>query len=244
MGQIDKNLEQHQVGHFGFSATRLPALLSPEYTLVTIAVDRSGSTLGFQTQMESTLKKIVSACAMSPRHDSLLIRVVAFASQTVELHGFKLLSEINVDDYDGVLKAGGTTVLYDASCDAIEAMSHYGKLLTEKDYTVNGIVFIMTDGEDMGSKYSVKEVAKNLDSVVANEDLESLISVLIGINIQDPYMKNKLDEFNVQAGFTGFMCFSDAEEKSLAKIAQFTSQSISSQSQALGSGGPSRSIVF
>ena len=114
-----------KAGHFGFTATKIDDLLASEYTLVSLVFDRSGSTGMFQNEMEDCLKRVIKACQRSPRADNLMIRVVTFDSQLVEEHGFKLLSSINLDAYDGCLRAGGVTALFDAAVDGIEVVPQF-----------------------------------------------------------------------------------------------------------------------
>lgn len=239
-----QNLQQQVAGPFKFSATRIEDLGASEYTLCTIIADRSGSVSSFQLAMEAALKEILSACLKSQRADNLLVRLLTFDGHVQEVHGFKLLSEIKPDDYDGVLSAGGTTALFDAAADGITATNAYGRTLLQQDFSVNGIVFVITDGEDVSSSSTVNQVKQALEAAVSGENLESLVSVLIGVNIQSPHIKQLLDNFYQQAGFTQFEVLEKADKNSLAKLAQFVSKSISSQSQALGSGGPSQSITF
>jgi uncharacterized protein YegL len=242
-----ESLQKHNGGHFQFSATRiadLEASGSSAYTLVTIIADRSGSTSGFQTEMEAALKSIVDACQKSDRADNLMIRVITFDSQHKEEHGFKLLSSIVLDDYNGILAPGGMTALYDAAVDGIEATNTYGRQLLEKDFDVNGIVFVITDGGDNESSNGINQVNEALTNAVTGENLESMVSILIGVNIQSHQLQQLLDDFHKQAGFTQFVPLADANKNTLAKLAQFVSKSISSQSQYLGTGGPSASIVF
>ncbi|RDJ35531.1 MAG: hypothetical protein DWQ19_11995 [Crenarchaeota archaeon] len=239
-----QSLQQHNAGHFGFSAAKIEDLGATEYTLVTIVADRSGSTHGFQQNMEAVLKEVIGACQKSPRADNLLVRYISFSSHHQEEHGFELLSSLVPDQYDGTLPPAGSTSLFDASVDAIEASNNYGKQLTDQDFDVNGIVFVITDGEDNISKTTANQVKAALEQAVKGENLESMVSVLIGVNVQDPYVAAALNDFNNTAGFTQYVELDNANKNTLAKLAQFVSKSISSQSQALGSGGPSQSIVF
>jgi len=232
---------KHAAGHFGFSATNIDDLGASEYTLVTIAADRSGSTSGFQKDMENCLKEIAKACQQSPRAENLMLRLVTFDSTHVESHGFKLLQDCNLNDYDATLAPGGATALYDASIDAVEATSNYGQSLMDQDYLANGIVIVMTDGWENSSKLNdVAYVKKALETAVRDETLESLVSILIGVNAAQA--GQGLQDYANDAGFTQYVELKDASKSTLAKLAQFVSQSISSQSQALGSGGPSAPV--
>ena len=76
------------------------------------------------------------------------------------------------------------------------------------------------------------------------ESLESLVSILVGVNVQDPTLSQLLMELYRDAGFTQYVELADASPEALARLAGFVARSILSQSVALGSGGPSRSLVF
>ena len=240
----DVNLVQRKAGHFGFSAVKMDDLGASEYTLVVVVEDHSGSVVDFRVDMENALKEIVKACAYSDRADNLVLRVVRFDDFSEEVHGFKLLSQCNVDDYNGVLTPGNMTALYDAAANGIESVTNFGKELQEQDFNVNAIVFVVTDGCDNRSTLTPKQVKEALGKAVKGECLESLVSILIGVNITEPSVAAELQKFNTEAGFTQYVELADANKKTLAKLAQFVSKSISSQSQALGTGGPSQSVTF
>ncbi|UCE66565.1 MAG: hypothetical protein JSU85_00700, partial [Candidatus Zixiibacteriota bacterium] len=56
--------------------------------------------------------------------------------------------------------------------------------------------------------------------------------------------KAYLDDFKDKANLQQFVNAGNATPKTLAKLANFISKSISSQSQSLGTGGPSQSLSF
>lgn len=246
MPRFDEVMESRKVPgtHFGYTGTRLADLTgATEYTLVTIVLDESGSTSSFKAEMEKCVQEIVKACRYSPRADNLMLRLVCFGSTHREEHGFKLLQSCNPDDYMGCYHSGGSTALFDASFDSIEATRDYAKQLSDNEYLCNAIVFVLTDGEDNASTLNAKQVQEALAKCVSSEALESLVSILIGVNATAS-ISAYLDKFNKEAGFTQYVELKDASEKTLAKLAAFVSKSISSQSQALGSGGPSQSLTF
>jgi uncharacterized protein YegL len=239
----ESQLIQHKTGHFGFSAVGLDDLGASEYTLVTIVADRSGSTQGFQQAMEKVLKELAKACVRSDRADNLMIRLVAFEDFAEEVHGFKLLSQINQADYDRVLYPGGMTALYDAAVDAIEATTNYAEVLAKQDYMTNGFVVVITDGMDNRSKMTPNKVKEALAKAVKSEFLESIMSILVAVNVGDSSVKTALQDFNTTVGFTQYVELNDADEKTFARMACWLSQSVSSQSSALGK-GLSQSINF
>ena len=244
----DDTMQQGQIGGsgFSFSGTRIDHLTATSYTLVTIVIDASGSVTPFAQQLRDMLKMAVLACKKSPRSDNILVRVLTFNSgfyQTRgidEIHGFKPLADIDPDSYAPIHPTGGTP-LFDATYSAIGATVAYGKQLTDLDYTVNAINFIITDGADTGGAATPAMIKAEVEKVIVGEQLESMINVLIGINVAQA--SAFLDRFRTEADLTNFIDAGDATPEKLAKIGEFISQSISSQSVHLGTGGPSQQIA-
>ena len=235
-------------GTYGYSAISLDdeRIGATEYTLVTIVVDVSGSVGGYKTEMEEAIKEIVASCGKSPRKDNLMIRIVTFDDEMSELHGFKLLIDCNPDDYTNCLTIGGCTALFDASNNAIAATNDYAKKLGDNEFDANAIVVILTDGMDNSSNEATSStIKKTLQASVKEESLESMLSILVGVGVGGwDEVKDALSDFQTDAGITQYVEIADANSSTLAKLAKFVSQSISAQSQALGSGGSSQALQF
>jgi uncharacterized protein YegL len=227
----DPNMEENQLPNtsFGYSAVRIDDLEATEYTLVTLVIDTSGSVYHFQKELESCIKEIVNSCKFSPRADNLMIRLVGFSNDLYEIHGYKLLSQCNIDDYKNILNCGGATALYDAAETGIRATSDYGKTLIDNDFSANGVVYVLTDGEDNSSVYGPKEVHNSIKEALNEESLDSINTILVSLNTDLSGLKDV-------CGFDSHVTVKDANAKALAKLAQFVSKSISAQSQSLGSG--------
>lgn len=242
---LNESLQLTKVGNFKFSTTKLEDLGADSYTLATIVIDLSGSTSPYIKDMEKALKEIINACLSAPRADNLLVRLLVFSDDVQEIHGFKLLSSINVDDYTNVLKPGGMTALYDACENSIRATNIEGRRLLDKDYAVNGYFIVITDGADNRSVVNMSSVKKALDEAVTGENMESMFSILVEVNPNgDASLQRYLDDFFNSVGFTQKEVLKDLTAKGFAKLANFISKSISSQSQAIGSGGPSQKLTF
>ena len=229
-------------GNFTFTGARIAGLGATEYTLVTVAVDVTGSTAGFADELRAMLVASVEACKKSPRSDNLLLRAILFSTHVggvQELHGFKPLIEIDPNAYP-VFHPDGMTPLYDATYSAIGALVEYGADLMANDYLANGIAFIITDGLNNVGTATPKMILEKIASVQSEEKLESLLTILVGINA-GVYEKQLLG-FQQAAGIDKYIDAGDATKAKLAKLAAFVSQSVSSQSQALGTGGPSQNI--
>jgi uncharacterized protein YegL len=250
MPKILNNMENVKLpgSNYVYSMTKKDNLTSAEYTLVSVAVDVSGSVLNFSKELENCLKEVVNSCKLSPRADNLLVRVVKFGSDVVEHHGFKLLSEINLDDYNDFYDSyngSRATALYDANVDSLEALGDSGSRLTKDDYTVNSIHFCITDGVDyQGSTYGPEKVAELQTKIKQGEMVESLLSILVKVNVTDSLCSSKLDEFKDKGKFDQVIDVGDANSKNMAKLAKFVSKSISSQSKSLGSNNASQTLNF
>jgi len=235
-------------GTYGYSAISLDdeRIGATEYTLVTICVDVSGSVSSYKTEMEEAIKEIVDSCNKSPRKDNLMIRIVTFDDDMQEMHGFKLLVDCKPSDYTDCLTIGGCTALFDASNNAIEATNDYAKKLGENEFDANAIVVILTDGCDNRSNVATPAtIKKTLQASVQEEALESMLSILVGVGVGGyGGVAQALDDFRTEAGITQYVEIADANSSTLAKLAKFVSQSISAQSQALGTGGVSQTLQF
>ena len=103
-------------GTFTFSGKKIDKLGALQYTVVTIAVDVSGSVSGFADELLKCVKNIILACQKNQRSDFMVIRLITFGSVITEIHGFRELTDIDVDDYDD-LDPSGMTVLFDGATD-------------------------------------------------------------------------------------------------------------------------------
>jgi len=188
----------------------------------------------------------VESCKKSPRSENLLIRVATFNSNGIEeVHGFTLLSNINVDDYDGCVNPAGMTPLWDASLNAVESLQTYGKQLFSQEYLCNGIFFVITDGGENSSRVAdMDKIKSTIQSIRINEELESVDAILIGVNDNHTSLKQELDSYKADAGFDQYVSLGDVSPGKLAKLAQWVSNSISSTSQVLGTGGASQPVSW
>ncbi len=245
---------------FTYSMTRITDLEASEYTLVSLINDVSPSVEPFVSEMEQVNKVVIESCQESPRAANLMIRHSMFCGHVREAHGWKMLTNIKPDDYIGSLKIGGSTALFDGSLEGIEVLLDTGEKLTASKFTVNGIAFIITDGENVHSHATPTMIRTKLEAARQKEKLESLVTILIGVgcgdaddpktgrpltprNPREQSLYDYLKGFQKEAGLTHFLPMKDASKNSLAKLAAFISKSISSQSQALGTGGPSQALT-
>jgi uncharacterized protein YegL len=249
MPKFMNDMEKRSIGgtHFQFSGKKIDTLGATEYTLAVLVIDRSGSVFGYEGNINKAVQEVVKSCRRSPRADNLLLRVVTFDHDVEEFHGFKTLMDCNEADYASVCVPRCTTALYDATYNGIMSAVQYGKDLIDNDFAVNCALFVITDGADNASTVTRKMVADALAQARQSESLESIMPVLIGVgdgSDDQTGLGGYLQDFKDEAGFQQYISIDRADEKKLAKLGGFISQSISSQSQALGSGGGSKSLSF
>ena len=243
---VDADEVHKTTSNFKYSAIEIDKLEGSEYTVVQILVDATGSVFNFKTELESAVKSVVESCKKSPRSENLLVRVATFNSNGIEeVHGFTLLSNINVDDYDGCVTPAGMTPLWDASLNAVESLQTYGKQLFAQEYLCNGIFFVITDGGENSSRVAdLDKIKSTISNIRVNEELESVDAILIGVNDTHTSLRQELGKYKDDAGFDQYVSLGDVSPGKLAKLAQWVSNSISSTSQVLGTGGASQPVSF
>lgn len=230
--------------NYHFSAVKMEKLGAAEYTLVNIALDASGSVDVFRKQLEAMIKTVVKSCQKSPRADNLMLRLTIFNNSVKEVHGFKLLSDIKESDYDDFLICDGLTALSEAADEGVQSLSVYGKQLTENEYLANGLLVVITDGMGNCGRATPAEVKKSIENARKSEMLESVSVVLIGVTNGAVDVDAYLMKFAGDTGITQYIDIGNATPGKIAKLGGFISHSISSTSQALGSGGPSQPVQF
>lgn len=225
---------------FQFSSIKIEKLGSSEYTLVTIAMDTSGSISPYQSDLVNMLNSIVDACKKSPRAENLLIRVLTFDDQARELHGFIPLQNI-IQYQQNDLNCGGCTALYDAMYSAVTATAIFGENLVDQDYDVNAVIYVCTDGGDNSSSFRPAKIANEIEKIAQAEKIESLTTILIGMG-----GAGELTTFKNEAKLTQTIDMGDITPGKLARLAGFVSKSISSSSASLGTGSaaPVPSLTF
>ena len=239
-------------GTFTFSAKKIEKLGALQYTVVTIAIDISGSVAGFADNLLKCLKAIIEACRKNQRAEFLVIRVITFASEIEEVHGFRELSDIDSDQYPD-FSPSGFTCLFDAGYDAIGSTIEYSRQMVEQGYDVNGAVYIITDGgENPGGGHrtiaSPRMIKEKIENALKEEQLESIITTIIALydpnSVWASDTQRDLTYFQVESNMTKYIEVGEATPENLAKLADWVSASVSSQSDQVGSNAPSQVLDF
>lgn len=229
---------------FQFSAISADDMGASDYTLVAIAADKSSSVTAFAREIEGCLVTSLQGCMDSPRVDNLLVRLLTFNQKLDEVHGYKHLADCPIANYNGIIKPSGCTSLFDACISSIDSLATLGQQMIKDKYNANGLSVIITDGMDVGSTQTLNAVKEAIERSRRSECLESILNILIGINVQDREVSDALNALKVGAGFDQYIEAKDASPKTFARVAGFISKSISSQSQAIQTGKASVLITF
>lgn len=231
-----------------FRAQDPRTLGASEYTLVSIVLDESGSVSSFKDRLEDLLKTVIMAGYQDPRASNQMVQILTFGGNGVkEVQGFTELSRCP-SDFKGTVQPSGMTPLLDATARAIATTAAYAEQLSKQSFTTNALIFVITDGGENDSTAKMDDVKKALADLRAMKikevDLESIQLLLVGVGMTDPITKNDLENFRSDVGFDSFLPIDSVSAKDLAKLAGWISRSISSQSQSLGTGGPSTVLKF
>jgi len=241
MGKLkDETSQQVELANgFHYSPIGIEKLDDDQYTFLIMAYDTTGSVRGFAELMNLLNEKLLSACQKLPKVHNIIVMMVEFNDSigVKEIHGFKLLTDIDpANDYPEFKPWGGTN-LYDAAFMTVEAAITEGARLYDKGYTVNGVIFIVSDGDENSSRkiHDPGEIKVKTDEARRGEKISFLQTVLIGV--KDPEITGevwadeisvRLEEFQLKAGIDKYVDIGDATEESILKlvfdISQITSE--------------------
>ncbi len=241
-------METHNLTQqYKYTGQPMDKLGGSKYTLVSLALDMSPSITEFVPDLERMSGEVVKACLRDPNKEAIMMRFTGFHEAVVEMQGFAELRHYDPAQFDGIIKIGHSTALYEAVYEAMVATENYGTELVNTDCMCNGVLFILTDGENMARGYATPNIiAEKLKEIRRDEGantVESINTILVCAS-DDPRVVDYCRKFKEDAGLSQLVEMGEATEANLAKLGQFVSQSISSTSQALGSGGPSQPLSF
>lgn len=243
---VDADQAAQTMHGFDYTSIAVSKLGASEYTFAGIALDITTSVEPFKSGLEKMLEIALGSLKKSPRVLNLLARTTAFNSFVgiEEFHGFTLLNSIDPSGFNDLIEPDGMTNLRDATLDIIESINDCSTKLFDDEVIMNanGIVYIITDGDDNRSKHSIDDVKNAIADIRRAEALESMLIVLVGVNDTDPHFKKKLEKFKDAVGIDKYISMGDASEDKLAKLGGLISQSVSSHSSNLGTGQPSQDV--
>lgn len=200
-----------------------------KYTIVSVSRDKSGSTYQYEKQITEALNKTLASCKLSPMAENIRLRVEEFNDRVKEVHGFLPLDQI--PEYQST-RSESETALVDAVYSSVGAAVQYAKKLRDNEYGVNMLNIVITDGLENASKYRCSDLKKLIDDVRASEAAGSIMTILVGVN-DGGALSGELESFKDEVGIDKYISVGDVTDKSMARLAEFISRSVSSSSQAI-----------
>ena len=232
-------------GNFTFSAINPEDLEEIGYTVATVVLDESGSLDYKKDLLIKLLKIIAEGLKKSSRAETILLRVITFNYDVREIHGFKPVTQIDLNEYNQI-NPEGKTALIDAMFSAVASTYEYAKKLEKDGFDANACIYVITDGMDNESKKFAHQISAQIAMIEGGEEIESIITALFGVN--DPNIgwsqevTEALSNLQAEINFTEYIDAGDVNEKNIGKIGGIVSSSITSTSKALGTGGPSQQL--
>jgi hypothetical protein len=203
-------------------------IVASEVTLVTVLIDASSSIAhrGLEQAVREGQRALVDAFAGSREVDGILVALWTFNDQQRVLHGYvpvKDATKLDASSYRGT----GSTVLYDAWCDALAANVAYAEQLRSSGTPVKSVVVVITDGEDTGSQRATTDCARLSRDLLASEQF---VLAFVGVG-NDVDFRRVAKEMGVPDGCVSVQ--RDATPKALRQVFNLVSQSAIRASQGL-----------
>ncbi len=232
---------------FGWSAIKTDHLGASKYTLVHLVYDNSGSVTVFAPQIRAAAEQSLLGMQRDKSTvNNVLIRQITFGLRIKEINPFNLAKLIDPKEIVNALTCDEDgTLAFDAIDHAIKVTHGEAKDLRDKEYGVNAVIIMMTDGCDNGSTLqSGKSARASLDLLRGAELVESIKTILVKVNVKDPYVSDALDRFAADVGFDQVEDVELIKDKHIARLAGLISKSVTSTAQSNGTGGPSKNVVM
>jgi hypothetical protein len=143
---------------------------TPDFILLSILIDKSSS-MDVPDKIDGVIQgqnALLDSFAGSSSAAKAALRISqwTFDSATQVVNGFVALNSPDLVRFDhGRYQPNGTTALYDTIIAALSATRAYADQCRQQQVAAKGLVAVLTDGEDVGSKASVAEAAQ----AIANE---------------------------------------------------------------------------
>lgn len=238
---------------YRYSGTKLKHLAqsgNTEQTLFTLLCDVSSSVSGFRDQLEACVRAALRGLKewgrKSGRENAIQACFVTFSTNVVEVHGFRLLTEIDPDSPEYEIRPGGTTAMYEATATRLDVTAAEAKRQADAGFTVNAETFVIGDGLEYpgSSSWPLAKVKERLKALEGHEELDSHLGVLVGVNTKgNDDVKRFLAQFKDEAGWDVQKNVEDAlAPGGMDELIELAVSSVSSMSQGVGSGAKSLDI--
>jgi len=160
-------LDDTQVGNANTSIDNINGDL---VNLIFIAIDGSGSMLGYSKDMVQSLDNFKNAILSSKDVDDILIARADFSS-AMTIGGYK-----KVADLDTAYNATGSTVMYDTIIEGKTRLFDYMNYLKNQGVRTKAVFAVFSDGSDNGSRNDAAKAKNAVDEMNSKEITTAFIS--------------------------------------------------------------------
>lgn len=211
----------------GAAGAAMEDIVATDVTLITVLIDASSSieARGLEDAVRQGQHLLVDAFQGSKERSSILLALWTFNDALDVLHSYVPVEDavrLDARNYRGQ----GATRLYDTWCDALAANVAYAQRLRDSGTPCRSVVVVITDGEDTGSRRSVRDCARLSRDLLASEQFV-LAFVGVGSDVDFEAVAKRMGVpdkcISVQA---------QATPSSLRRVFQMVSQSAIRASQA------------
>jgi len=138
-------------------------VVSPSVMLVDFAIDGSDSMYCYERVMQECLEHYKQAICNSKQADEMLVSKTVFAS-TIKTGGY-----VAPDDFNTDYSTHGFTKLYDTIIDRRKRLLKYMEQLKDNGTNARACMVILTDGEDVGSRYRASDARQAIQDLISKE---------------------------------------------------------------------------
>jgi hypothetical protein len=154
----------------GAAGTAMEDIRAADVTLITVLIDASSSIRdrGLEKAVREGQNLVLDAFAGSKEVDSILVALWLFNDQVRVSHSYVPVPDaarLDAKSYSAM----GSTVLYDAWCDALASNVAYAQRLRDSGTPTRSVAVVITDGEDTGSKRTAAHCARLTKDLLASE---------------------------------------------------------------------------
>ena len=237
---------------FHFTAPPLPVFEEQKYTVVGIATDQSGSVWGSRGDLFAMNEAIDRDLKAGAGKHTIIVRRAAFTDRfptnVNEQHGFLPVLSIDPQMHFPIVQSNGeygSTPLCDGVMETLlAAKTQASQLINVQGVPlVNMALAFLTDGGETGSHYRPADVKAAIDQILAEGEIESVVTILVGVACPPgSSARQRLEDFQHACGITKFIPFDEMTSGVFGQVARVISTSFTTTSQALGTGGPSKFV--
>ncbi len=194
-----------------------------EATIVSVAIDRSGSMSPHVQAVVDGFNEMISALQKSKAASNILVNLWFFDTTPSLAYAYTKIEDVQPLTPAGYRPTGGTA-LYDTVLSALTNLAVYGQQLTDNGVPNRRVLFVLTDGDNNSSRAQALDVRTALAGALRQEMYTLAFAGFGGMDLT--YLANEM-------GFPPGNITNGKNPSDLRRIFGQVSQSISRVSQGI-----------